>query len=64
MTSVDQTDAPYLPIDNSAVENAPRAVAVGRKYCLHLRSDRGGRTAAALMNPVHSGRGPGNAPHA
>jgi hypothetical protein len=45
-----------MPIDDSAVENAPRPLAVGWKNCLHLRSDRGGRTAAVQMSLVESGR--------
>ena len=46
--SVDPTDAPYMPIDDRVAENAPRPVAMGRTTSLHLRSDRGGRTAAVL----------------
>jgi hypothetical protein len=53
-----------MPIDKSAVENALRPLAVGRKYCLHLGSDRGGRMAAMLMSLVKSGGGLGNAPYA
>ena len=53
-----------MPIDDSAADNALRAVAVGRKNDLHLGSGRGGRTAAVLMSLVQSSRGPGNAPHA
>jgi transposase len=63
-TAVDQTDAPYVPIDDSAVENALRPAAVGRKSYLHLGSERGGRTAAVLMSLVQSGRRLGTAPHA
>ena len=46
--SVDPTDAPYMPIDDRVVENAPRPVAMGRTSSLHLGSDRAGRTAAVL----------------
>ena len=48
--SVDPTDAPYMPIVDSAVEDALRPVAVGRKNYLHLGSDRRGLTAAVLMS--------------
>jgi len=58
------TEAPYLAIDNNAVENALRPVAVGRKNWLHLGSDRGGRTAAVLMSLVQSCRRLGNEPFA
>jgi hypothetical protein len=61
---VDQIEAPYMPIDDSAVENALRPVSVGWKYCLHQGSDRGGRRAAVLISLVQSGRVLGNAPHA
>ena len=57
-------EAPYLAIDNNAVENALRPVAVGRKNWLHLGSDRGGRTAAVLMSLVQSCRRLGNEPFA
>ena len=48
-------ESPYLSIDNNAVENAIRPIAVCRKNWLHLGSDRGGRTAAVLISLV-SGR--------
>jgi hypothetical protein len=57
-------EAPYLAIDNNAVENSLRPVAVGRKNWLHLGSDRGGRTAAVLMSLVQSCRRAGNEPWA
>src|SRR5437764_11460095 len=41
VTSVDPTDAPYMPIDDSAGENAPRPVVLGLTSDLHLGSDRG-----------------------
>jgi hypothetical protein len=40
---VDPTDAPYMPIDDSAVENALSSIALGRKNCLHPGSDRKAR---------------------
>ncbi|RUL81006.1 IS66 family transposase, partial [Tautonia sociabilis] len=57
-------ESPYLAIDNNAVENALRPVAVGRKNWLHLGSDRGGRTAATLMSLVQSCKRNGNEPFA
>jgi hypothetical protein len=62
--SVDPTEAPYVPINDSAVEDALRPVVVARKHCLHPGSERGGRTAAMPMSLLQSGRWPGNAPHA
>jgi hypothetical protein len=47
----------------NTVENAPRRVAMGRQNRLRLGSNRGGRTAAVLINLVQSGRGPGKAPY-
>jgi hypothetical protein len=41
-TPVDQTDAPYIPINDSVVENAPRPVAMRRTGYFHLGSDRDG----------------------
>jgi transposase len=38
-------DAGFLSIDNMPV-NGFRPIAVGRKNCLHIGSDSGGRTAA------------------
>jgi hypothetical protein len=46
--AVDQIDAPYMPINESLVENAPRPVSMCQTSYLHLGSDRGGRTAAVL----------------
>ena len=57
-------ESPYLAIDNNAVENALRPVAVGRKNWLHLGSDRGGHTAAVLMSLVQSCKRLGNEPFA
>jgi transposase len=57
-------EAPYLAIDNNAVEDALRPVALGRKNRLHPGSDRGGRTAAVLMSLVPSCKRLGNEPFA
>jgi hypothetical protein len=57
-------ESPYLAIDNNAVENALRPIAVGRRNWLHLGSDRGGRTAATLMSLVQSCKRNGNEPFA
>ena len=46
-----------MPIDDSAVENALRPVAMGRTSRLHLGIDHGGRTAAVLMSLVQSSQG-------
>ena len=53
-----------LSIDNNAVENAIRPIALGRKNWLHLGSDRGGQTAATLMSLVQSCKRLGNEPFA
>jgi transposase len=57
-------EAPYLSIDNNAVENAIRPIALGRRNWLHLGSDRGGRTAATLLSLVQSCKNLGNEPFA
>jgi transposase len=57
-------EAPFLAIDNNAVENALRPVAVGRKNWLHVGSDRGGRSAAVLMSLVQSCKRAENEPFA
>ena len=57
-------ESPYLSIDNNAVENAIRPIALGRKNWLHLGSDRGGRTAATLLSLVQSCKILGNEPFA
>jgi hypothetical protein len=57
-------EAPYLAIDNNAVESALRPAAGARKNWLQLGSDRGGRTAAVLMSLVQSCRRLGNEPFA
>jgi transposase len=43
-------EAGFLPIDNNAVENGERTVALGRKNWLFVGSDKGGRTAAILIS--------------
>lgn len=57
-------EAPYLSIDNNATENAIRPIALGKKNWLHLGSDRGGKTAAALLSLVQSCKLLGNEPFA
>src|SRR5580698_10069234 len=57
-------ESPYLSIDNNAVENAIRPIALGRKNWLHLGSDRGGKTAATLLSLVQSCKLLGNEPFA
>jgi transposase len=57
-------ELPYLSIDNNAMENAIRPIALGRKNWLHLGSDRGGRTAATLLSLVQSCKLLGNEPFA
>jgi transposase len=57
-------ESPYLSIDNNAVENAIRPIALGRKNWLHLGSDRGGRTAATLLSLVQSCKDLGDEPFA
>jgi hypothetical protein len=48
------TEAGYLAIDNNAVEQLLRSIALGRKNWLHVGGDRGGRTAAILISVVQS----------
>jgi hypothetical protein len=54
----------YLSIDNNALENTIRPIALGRRNWLHLGSDRGGRTAAVLMSLVQSCKRLANEPFA
>ncbi len=56
-------EAGFLGMDNNAVENGERPVALGRKNWLFAGSDRGGRTAAVLIDQPDGdvqgvGRGP------
>ena len=53
-------ESAYLAVDNNAVENAIRPIALGRENWLHLGSDRGGRTAATLLSLVQSCKNLGN----
>jgi transposase len=57
-------ESAYLAIDNNAVENAIRPIALGRKNWLHPGSDRGGRTAATLLGLVQGCKNLGNEPFA
>jgi hypothetical protein len=43
-------DSGTLPIDNNAVENAIRLIAIGKKYWLFAGSERAGRRAAAIQS--------------
>lgn len=47
-------EAGYLSIDNNAVEQLLRTIALGRKNWLHVGGERGGRTAAILISVVQS----------
>uniref|UniRef100_UPI000485C819 IS66 family transposase n=1 Tax=Pseudoduganella violaceinigra TaxID=246602 RepID=UPI000485C819 len=42
-------DSGTLPIDNNAVENAIRPIAIGKKNWLFAGSERAGRRAAAIQ---------------
>ena len=57
-------ESSHLSIDNNAVENAIRPIALGRRNWLHLGSDRGGHTAAVLLSLVQSCKSLGNEPFA
>jgi transposase len=57
-------EAGFLSIDNNAVENALRPIAVGRKNWLFCGSDRGGQTAATLMSLTSSCKSLGVEPFA
>jgi transposase len=43
------TDSGTFPIDNNAVENAIRPIAIGKKNWLFAGSERAGRRAAAIQ---------------
>lgn len=47
-------EAGYLSIDNNAVEQLLRTIALGRKNWLHVGGERGGRTAAILIGVAQS----------
>ena len=53
-----------MPIDNNAVENLIRPLAIGRKNWLFVGSEIAGRRAAAVMSLIHSARLNGHDPHA
>ena len=52
------------PIDNNAIENAIRPIALGRKNWLFAGSEQAGRRAAAIMSLVATARANGLDPHA
>ncbi len=49
-------DDGHLEIDNNAAERTLRAVALGRKNCLFVGSDKGGERAAALYSLIGSAK--------
>jgi hypothetical protein len=57
-------EAGFLKMDNNAVENGERTVALGRKNWLFAGSDRGGRTAAALISLTATCKALGADPYA
>ena len=52
------------PIDNNAIENAIRPIAVGRKNWLFAGSEQAGRRAAAIMSLLATAKANGLDPHA
>jgi transposase len=52
------------PIDNNAIENAIRPIAVGRKNWLFAGSETAGRRAAAIMSLLATAKANGHCPHA
>jgi transposase len=46
----------HLPIDNNAVENAMRPMALGRKNWLFVGSETAGQRAACLMSLIESAK--------
>ena len=52
------------PIDNNAIENAIRPVALGRKNWLFAGSEQAGRRAAAIMSLLATAKANGIDPHA
>ena len=56
-------DDGIMPIDNNAVENLIRPLAIGRKNWLFVGSEIAGRRAA-VMSLIHSARLNGHDPHA
>jgi len=57
-------EAGFLRMDNNAVENGERTVALGRKNWLFAGSDRGGRTAAVLISLTATCKAVGVDPYA
>lgn len=57
-------DNAQMPIDNNAVENLIRPLAIGRKNWLFAGSEIAGRRSAAIMSLIHSARLNGLDPHA
>jgi transposase len=57
-------EAGFLRMDNNAVENGERTVALGRKNWLFAGSDRGGKTAAVLISLVATCKALGVDPYA
>lgn len=57
-------DDAQMPIDNNAVENLIRPLAIGRKNWLFIGSEIAGRRAAAIMSLIHSARINGHDPQA
>ena len=53
-----------LPMDNNAVENLIRPLAVGRKNWLFMGSEKAGQRAAAVMSLIQSAKLNGHDPHA
>ena len=52
------------PIDNNAIENAIRPIALGRKNWLFAGSEQAGRRAAAIMSLLATAKANGLDPHA
>ena len=57
-------DNAQMPMDNNAVENLIRPLAIGRKNWLFAGSEIAGRRAAAVMSLIHSARLNGHDPQA
>ncbi|WP_143000556.1 IS66 family transposase [Pelistega sp. MC2] len=53
-----------LPMDNNAVENLIRPLAIGRKNWLFVGSEKAGRRAAAVMSLIQSAKLNGHDPYA
>jgi transposase len=57
-------DDGHYPIDNNAIENAIRPIALGRKNWLFAGSETAGRRAAAIMSLLATAKANGHCPHA